>query len=124
MRLTVTPWRLAVCRLTAPGLPDWARASRFLTLSVTPTETSLVCEAACVPDGVRSERGWRCLGVDGTLDFALVGIVAGLTTVLADHGISVFVVSTFDTDYVLVKADRLDAATAALAAAGYAVARA
>lgn len=121
MRLTVTPWPLAVCRLPTRDLPAWAQGSRFLTLSVTPTETSLVCEEALVPDGIHTERGWRCLGIKGTLDFALVGIIARITTVLADHAISVFVVSTFDTDYVLVKADRLEAAVTALTGDGYTV---
>lgn len=67
------------------------------------------------------ELGWRGLRVAGALDFSLLGIIAGISAALAGAGVSVFVVSTYDTDYVLVKADRLEDAIAALRARGYAV---
>lgn len=118
LRLTVMPWRLAVCRLPQSAVPTWAEGSAFLARTVTPTETSLVCEQACVPANVHAERDWGCLMVAGPLDFALVGIVARLTAPLADRSISVFVISTFDTDYLLVKQDRLGDAIDALTDAG------
>ena len=119
MKLVATDWRLAVCKLAERGMPDWAAGSAFVTFSRTPDEVSLVCEERVLPEGVAAETGWRCLRVAGTLDFALVGILARLTAPLAEAGISLFVVSTHDTDYVLVKAGRYEAAIAALAAAGH-----
>jgi hypothetical protein len=72
-----------------------------------------------VPAGVRCEPGWRALAVEGPLDFGLTGILASIATPLAEAGISLFAISTFDTDYVLVKAERLDDAMEALRRAGH-----
>ncbi len=68
-----------------------------------------------------AERGWRCLGIRGPLEFSLVGVVAGISGALAGAGLSLFVVSTFDTDYILVRAAKLNEAISALASAGYSV---
>jgi hypothetical protein len=105
-RLTLAPVEgtYAVCRLEpdAPW-PAWAAGSRFTSVTRTADEVSVVCEQAAVPPGIRCEPGWRCLRVAGTLDFAQVGVLAGLVGPLACAGVSVFAVSTFDTDYLLVK---------------------
>lgn len=119
IQLSVTSWQLAVCKLDATGLPDWARDSRFVTFTRTPQELSLVCEAQCVPSSVQAELDWRCLVVDGVLGFSLVGIISGITRLLAAAQISVFVISSYDTDYLLVKQDKLEEAVAALKAGGY-----
>jgi uncharacterized protein len=112
----------AVCRLAADApLPAWAAAGSFVSITRTPDELSIVCRHEDVPDGVRCEPGWRCLRVAGTLDFTLVGVLVSLLAPLADAGIPVFVVSTFDTDYLLIKEDRLDAAVAILRGAGHGV---
>jgi hypothetical protein len=78
-----------------------------------------VCRQALVPRDVRAERDWRCFEVAGPLDFALTGVVASLSATIADARISIFVVSTFDTDYLLVKAKDAQAAAQALSAAGH-----
>ncbi len=114
----------AVCRLAAETpLPSWAAGAGtgFLSITRAPDELSIVCRQEVVPADVRCERGWRCLRVAGALDLALVGVLASLLAPLADAGIAVFVVSTFDTDYLLVKDDRRDAAIAALWRAGHRV---
>ncbi len=115
----------AVCRLPADApLPGWAlggAAGPFVAIARTGDELSIVCRAEAVPQEVRSEPGWRCLRVAGALDFAEVGVLAALLAPLAAAGIAVFVVSTFDTDYLLVKSDRLDAAVEALRHAGHCV---
>jgi uncharacterized protein len=121
VRLRILPGDYVVCRLDADApWPDWA-AGEFVALSRTPDELSVVCEGRSVPAGVRREDGWRCLAAAGPLDFALVGVVAGMVGPLATAGISVFVVSTYDTDYLLVKAARLEAALEALRQAGHVV---
>ena len=82
-------------------------------------ELSIVCSSAVAVEAQKSDAGWACLRVRGTLDFSLTGILAGITGALADAGISQFALSTFDTDYVLIKAEKLSAAVDALRAADY-----
>jgi hypothetical protein len=112
--------RLAVVRLDAgAALPAWVPAGGFLSIARTDRELSIVCEDSAVPRGATAERGWRALEVAGPLDFGLTGVLASLARPLADAGVSIFAVSTYDTDYVLVKEAALDRARAALEAAGH-----
>ena len=116
MILELLPTPLAVCRLSADAeLPSWISGD-FQSVTRTPEELSVVCDADAVPEAVKAERDWRYLRVKGTLEFHLTGILASLTAPLAEAGISVFALSTFNTDYLLVKADSLDAAIGALQA--------
>jgi hypothetical protein len=122
LRLTLLPDELAVCRLAAADpLPRWLPAAGFLSITRTAEELSIVCASGAVPDGTRAEAPWRALAVAGPLDFGLVGVLAALTVPLADAGVPIFALSTFDTDYVLVKAGRLAEAAGALRAAGHIV---
>lgn len=125
LNLSLLPERLAVCQLPPDGLlPEWTAAtSAFLALIRTPEELSIVCREAALPAGARHEPGWCALKVAGPLDFGLTGILAALAEPLARAGVSIFVLSTFNTDYVLVKQERLDDAIAALQAAGHTVQR-
>ncbi len=121
LTLSVLPETFAVCRL-GPGepMPDWALiASSFLSLTRTSDELSIVCPESAVPAGIQCEGDWRALKIDGPLDFAETGILASLSTPLADVGVSVFAVSTFDTDYVLVKQRALEKARSVLTQAGH-----
>ncbi len=119
LQLATLPFTLAICRLdpTSP-FPAWSVPSRFLAIVRTDEELSLVCEQTLAPPDVVCERDWRALKVAGPLDFALTGILARLAGPLADAGIPIFVISTYDTDYLLVKGEQLPAASAALCAAG------
>lgn len=120
MKLRRRPEVLAIARLEAAApWPGWALESPFATLTRTDEELSLVVLADRLPAGIRSEGPWRALQVVGPLDFALVGILAELTGALAQARISLFALSTFDTDYLLVKEDRFGAACDALRAAGH-----
>ena len=112
---------LAVCRLASKeSIPAWAFAAGPLgSITRTPEELSVVCGEAAVPMGLRCERGWRALKVQGPLDFGLTGILDALTDPLAKAGISIFALSTFDTDYLLVREAWLEEALAALLAAGH-----
>ncbi len=123
LALSVLPGTLAVCRLDAAlPLPDWAmQGGAFVSITRSPDELSVVCAEARVPDGIPREGGWRCLKVAGPLAFSLTGVLAALTAPLAAARISVFATSTYDTDYLMVKAGDLDAAVAALKRAGHAV---
>lgn len=92
----------------------------FYSITRSDEELAVVCPASAALQSERSESGWACIKVLGPLDFSLTGILAGIAAVLADAEISIFAVSTFDTDYILVKAERLSAARRALTQAGYA----
>ena len=118
MKLTlfVLPGRLAICRLAPEeALPEWALAGKgFVSLSRTPDELSVVCPEELVPDDVKADKGWRTFKVEGPLDFTLTGILTYLLQPLAQHQISIFAISTFDTDYILVKEEKLPEAVQAL----------
>jgi len=111
----------AICKLE-PGakIPDWA-GGEISSITRTPEELSVVCDAEGVPENFTCERDWRCLKVEGPLDFSLVGVLASITTALASARVSLFAVSTFDTDYVLVRDGDLAAAIRALKAHGHPV---
>ncbi len=122
LALEVVSGRFAVCRAdpgTAPPAPP--EGSLFWSLSITATEVSLVCSEDQVPEGFTSEDGWGALAVAGVLDFSLVGILAALTTALAEAQVSVFAVSTFDTDVLLVREAQMGLAIGALRSAGHVV---
>jgi nitrilase len=120
--LVALPHRLAVCRLGPKDpLPAWASGGAFYSITRTADELSIVCSQDLVPAGTRCERDWRCLRVAGAMPFELVGVVAGLTAPLAAAGLSVFVLSTFDTDYLLVKEPQWAAALEVLGRQGYSI---
>lgn len=118
--LVVLPDLFAVCRLhkDAP-IPTWASSGDFFSITHTADELPIVCQQDLVPNDVRCERSWRCLRVAGTMDFSKIGVVSSLVSPLAQAGISVFVVSTFDTDYLLVKGDGLEKTVTALREVGH-----
>jgi hypothetical protein len=105
-----------VCRLPASApIPKWFVPGVLAGLTYTGAELSIVAPEETVPTDVVAERGWRAISVEGPLDFGLTGVLASLAGPLAEAGVSIFAVSTYDTDYVLVPADRLDDARRALA---------
>ena len=121
--LAVVEGRLAVCRLEGgSAVPAWADdAGDFICIARTPDELSIVCASDVVPDGVPMEGPWRAFRVRGPLVMTLIGVVAALANPLADAGIAIFAISTFDTDYVLVHEPDFEAAKTALTAAGHTV---
>jgi hypothetical protein len=118
LRLTLLEERLAICRLEPhQPLPTWFPGKGgIVSMTRTDEELSLVLSEADVPRDMRAERGWRAFKVQGPLDFALTGIMARLSGVLAEAGISLFALSTYDTDYILVREGDVVAARRALAA--------
>ncbi len=111
---------MAVCRFDSTSeSPDWIDQSAFYSITRTQEELTIVCREALVPPGTKCERGWRCFRVQGVLDFSEIGIMFSITQPLAKSGVSVFVISTYDTDYFLVKEKELPKAIDALTAAGH-----
>ena len=115
--LRVLPERYAICRLAA----DAPVPLFFFSVTRTADELSVVCLDAQAPEAAKTERGWRVLQVIGPLEFSLTGVLAAIAAPLAVAGVSIFSVSTFDTDYVLVKEENLAKAVDALRAAGHRV---
>lgn len=107
---------LTICRLEKNlPIPAWALAnSQFISVTATPEEISIVCDESVVPPDVKAVKGWRAFKVEGQLDLSMTGIVASLTAPLADAGISVFTLSTYDTDYLLVKSEKFEEAVSVL----------
>ena len=120
--LTLEAGELAVCQLAAgAAVPEWAMRGGFHAIVRSPGELTVICGAADVPGDVRSQKGWRCFSLAGPIAFTETGIVASIAVPLAAAGVGIFVVSTFDTDYVLVPGQKLQAALLALESAGHRV---
>jgi hypothetical protein len=120
--LLLHPEVLAVCQLGADApVPEWLPVGGLTAVVRTNEELSIVCAERFVPPDVKAEPGWRCFQVGGPLDFKLVGILAAILKPLAEAGVSIFVISTYNTDYILVKGAVLERATQALEGAGYLV---
>jgi len=112
--------KLSVCRLSNNELiPQWANESDFFSITKTLDELSIVCTQDKVPSEIQCERDWMAFKVEGPLDFSLIGILSSISTILADEKISIFAISTYDTDYILVKDKEVDKAIEALSAERY-----
>lgn len=110
----------SVCKV-----PDYSQVdmeSEYCFIGKTDEEKSLVCITDCVPvNAIERDDGWKAFRIQGTLDFSLIGILSKISTILADHEIGIFAISTFNTDYVLTKKENFEEAITALSDAGYEV---
>jgi len=124
LKLALLPGRFAIARLAPEAaVPAWAWKGSFVSISRTPEELSILCEEEQAPAHFHAERGRRLFRVQGKLAFSMTGIVAALAVPLAAAGIGIFVVSTFDTDYLLVSDQHLESAIEALEKAGHSIQR-
>jgi hypothetical protein len=122
MSVTVLPESLAICQ-RSPGesIPEFTTRSGFFSITCTDEEISLVLPEEMVSAEWKAEKGWRCLMVLGSLNLEMTGILASLTSCLADEGISTLAISTYNRDYLLVRERDLEKACLALEARGYEV---
>lgn len=122
MTLQIIERNFTICKVADyseinPGSP-------FVFTAATDQENSLVCPTELTPENVTArEDGWKALRIEGILDFSLVGILSRISTILAENGIGIFAVSTFNTDYILLKENNLENAVKVLAEAGYTVSK-
>jgi hypothetical protein len=122
LTLGVLARRLAICRMSAlAAIPAWATAEAFFSVTRTADELSVVCGERHVPAEATASRGWRALMLHGPFDFAQSGIMAAVAAPLSAAGIPIFPIATYDTDYVLVRADELQRAIEVLREAGHTV---
>lgn len=114
--------RLAVCRVDPEAKnPPWVKEDGFIMMTRTPDEFTVVCDQKWVPDHVKSEKGWLALKVQGPLEFSQIGVLASIAVPLSQAGVSIFVISTYDTDYILFKESQLMQAKESLHKAGHIV---
>ncbi len=122
LTLSVLPEEFSLCKLDSfHEIPAWVFGGSFFSVTKTPEELSIVCPANQVPRGICVESGWRCLKIHGPLDLNQTGVLSSLADPLARAGISIFVISTWDTDYLLVKEYNLHSAVRILRSAGHEV---
>ena len=122
LSLIILPQRFAICRLSSNvPIPSFLFDSQFFSVSRTSDELSVVLPEEMVPADWKAETGWRCLKVIGPLEFDLTGILASLVLPLYEAGISIFAISTYDTDYLLAREKNLKKATHALMKSGHSV---
>lgn len=111
LTLSILPESLGICHLAQnSSVPDWALADDFSCVAKTSNELSIICPQEKIPAGVLAEKDWRAFKVEGPLGFTLTGIVASLAKPLADEEISIFYISTYETDYLLVEEKNLEKA--------------
>lgn len=122
--LTLLPERFTISQLAADApIPEWATQGSFFSVTRARDELSVVCEHSRVPAGVRSQPGWSVLKVHGPFDLAETGVLSSLALPLAEARVSLFTISTFDTDYLLIASETLSAAIGALERAGHKIHR-
>lgn len=118
MKIKLIDCELSVCKVADYSMVDMDRDFTFI--GKTDEELSLVCPSDAVPENcLECDSGWRAFRIQGTLDFSLIGILSRISTLLADAGIGIFAVSTYNTDYILTKKENFDRAVDALESAGY-----
>ena len=118
--LIVLPERFGICRLDPDdSVPNRALTSSFFSVTRTPEELSVVCNEDLIPEGALCEKGWRCLKVQGPIEFSTTGILSSLARPLARSNVSIFALSTYDTDYVLVQDKDLSKTVEILTAEGF-----
>lgn len=120
MKLSILDGTFSICRLPPEEpFPGWVNENYFWSMTKTDTELSVVCYEKSVPSSVKAERDWKVIKVQGPLDFSLTGILASIAEPLSKAKISIFAISTFETDYILVKAIDLDLTKKALIKSGF-----
>lgn len=125
LRLSVVDSKLSVVRLpSGMEVPNWANGAwEFISITRTFDELSIVCASDVVPEGLPAEGPWRAIKVLGPIPMTLIGVIAAIANPLADAGIAIFAISTFDTDYILVHEPDLETAIELLDRAGHEVTR-
>lgn len=110
-RISILADNLAICRLDPEDdIPHWALKHRFVCITRTLEELSIVAPAALIPDHLPNDKGWRCVKIEGPLDLTLSGLLVSVIEPLSKAGISVLAIATYDTDYFLVKETQIELA--------------
>lgn len=121
LSFSVLPENFAIVQLPPnESPPNWVSGD-FYSITRTSDELSIVCDQNLLPEGIKADKDWKALKIQGPLDFSLVGILSDISSTLAKGEVSIFVISTYNTDYILVKSKDLDKAVDLLKSAGHSV---
>jgi len=122
LHLEIEPFQVGLFKLPPSSqIPQWVFESSFYSITKTLEELSILCTDSVIPREIIAERNWSCFRLMGSIDFSTTGVLASLADPLARAGISIFSVSTFETDYLLVRKDKLQDAIACLEQAGHVI---
>lgn len=103
--------KYSVCRLNKNDeIPKWIFQEEFFSITKTDEELSVVCLQDKIKENIKCEKDWRILKIEGPLDFSLIGILSKISTLMANNDISIFAISTYDTDYILIKEESINKA--------------
>ena len=120
MKLAILEGNYAVCRLSSnSSIPPWSNSGNFWSVSKTANELSIVCSEESVPSEIKAEKNWGIIEVEGPINFQTTGVLFSLAEPLKNAKISIFAISTFDTDYIMVKKDKIVLAKEVLVQAGF-----
>ncbi|MBM7869973.1 hypothetical protein JOC70_001443 [Clostridium pascui] len=115
LSLSLLKDKFGVCRLDInEAIPSWGTKGEFFSITKTADELSIVCNEENIPSNIKCEVEWKALKIEGPLDFSLIGILSKISSLLAKDGISIFAISTYDTDYILVKESHIENAISVL----------
>ena len=122
LTVTLLPESFAICHLDpSGGIPAWAAKGEFFSITRTPGEVSVIVSQMSVPEGTQQDSGWRCFRVEGPLPLSEIGVLASLAAPLSQASVSLFALSTYDTDYLMVKEDAVERAKRAFVGSGHVV---
>ncbi|WP_446897127.1 ACT domain-containing protein [Clostridium sp. LBM24168] len=120
LKIRLLKEKFCVCRLNRDeDIPKWIKDDEFYSVTRTSEELSIVCVQNDIPDDIQCEKDWRILKIQGPLDFSLIGVLASISNILSENDISIFAISTYDTDYILVKNSDISNAVNSLSNSGY-----
>ncbi|MBN1806932.1 MAG: ACT domain-containing protein [Sedimentisphaerales bacterium] len=120
LKLSLLEDKYAICSLpNNTPIPGWALKELLASITRTDKELTIVCKQDIIPSEIQSGPNWRCFKIDGSFDLNQTGVISSISSPLSDAGISIYVISTYDTDYFLVKEDNLDKTIATLSNSGH-----
>ncbi len=120
LQLSLLKDKYGICTLpnTAP-IPDWALTQSLASITRTEKELTIVCRLEILPSQYQSDLNWRCFKIDGSFDLNQIGVISSISSPLADAGISIYVISTYDTDYFLIQQQNLEQTISVLSNSGH-----
>jgi hypothetical protein len=122
LKLSLLKNKYAICSLPKDApIPEWALAQSLASINRTDKELTIVCKQDIIPSQYQSDLNWRCFKIDGSFDLNQIGVISSISSPLADAGISIYVISTYDTDYFLIKDDNLEKTISTLSASGHSI---
>ena len=122
LKLSLLEEKYGICSLPKDApIPHWVSKESLVSITRTDKELTIVCKQDIIPSKLQSDLNWRCFKIDGSFDLSQIGVISSISSPLADAGISIYVISTYDTDYFLVKDDNLEKTISVLSNFGHSI---